>query len=49
MAHSIWLWLETQSYWIRILVGSDVRHRGCAYTVLKTVQRPGVCSDVYDT
>ena len=38
MAHSIMLWL-----------GSDVCHRGCACTVLQTVQRHGVCSDVYGT
>ena len=49
MAHSILLWLETQSYWFQILVGSDVNHRDCAYTVLQTVQRNGVCSDVYIT
>ena len=24
----------------------DARHRVCAYTVLQTVQRPGVCSAV---
>ena len=49
MAHSILLCLEAQSYWVQILVGSDVSHRGCAYTVLQTVQRHGVCSDVYGT
>ena len=49
MAHSILLWPETQSYWVQILVGSDVCHRGCAYTVLQTVERYGVCSDVYGT
>ena len=49
MAHSILLWLEAQSYWVQILVGSDVGHRGCAYTVLQTVQRHIVCSDVYGT
>ena len=27
----------------------DVRHRVCAYTVLQTVRRPGVCSAVYGT
>ena len=43
MAHSILLWLEAQSYWAQILVGSDVSRRGCAYTVLQTVQRHGVC------
>ena len=48
MAHSIRLWLETQSYWVRIPVELDVCHRGCAYTVLQTVQRAGVCSAVYD-
>ena len=47
--YSILLWLEAQSYWVQILVGSDVSHRGCAYTVLQTVQRHGVCSDVYGT
>ena len=49
MAHSIRLWLETQSYWARILVGSSVCYRGCAYTVFQTFQRPGVCSDVCGT
>ena len=44
MAHSILLWLEAQSYWVQILVGSDVSHRGCAYTVRQTVQRYGVMS-----
>ena len=29
--------------------GSDICHRGCAYTVLQTVQRPGVCSAAYGT
>ena len=46
MAPSIRLWLETQSYWVRILVGSDVCHRGCAYAVLQTVQMPEVYSDI---
>ena len=49
MAHSILLWLETQSYWVQILVGSGVSHRGCAYSVFQTVQRHGVCSEVYGT
>ena len=49
MALSILLWLITQSYWVQILVGSDVSHRGSAYTVHQTVQRHGVCSDVYGT
>ena len=47
MAHLVQLWLENQRYWFRILVGSDVYHRGCAYIVLQTVQRPGVRSVVY--
>ena len=28
---------------VRIPDGSNVCHRGCAYTVLQTVQIPGVC------
>ena len=40
---------KLMNYWVRILVGSNVCHRGCAYTVLQTVQRHGVRSDVYDT
>ena len=35
--------------WVRIPAGSNVCHRGCAYTVLQTVQRPGVCIAVYGT
>ena len=50
---NIWLWLlpETQrlAFWVRIPTVSDVCHRGCAYTVLKTVQRPEVCSAVCGT
>ena len=36
---------------VRIPAGSDsdVCHRGCAYTVLQTVQRPGVCIVVHGT
>ena len=49
MAHSILLWLETQSYWVQIVVGLNVSHRGCACTVLQTVQMHGKCSDVYGT
>ena len=49
MAHSIRLWLETQKYWVRISVGSDICHRGCAYTVLQTVQMLAVQSAVYGT
>ena len=32
---------------MRIPVGTDMCHCGCAYTVFKTVQRPGVHSAVY--
>ena len=49
MAYSDRLWLKTQRYLVRIPAGSDVCHRGCAYTVLQTVQRLGVYSAVYDT
>ena len=49
MAHLILLWLEAQRYWVQILVGSYVSRRGCAYTVLQTVQRHGVCIDVCGT
>ena len=34
---------------VRIPAGSDICQRGCAYTVLQTVQRPGVYSAVYNT
>ena len=47
MVHSFRLWVENQRYWVRIPVGSDICHRACAYTVLQTVQKPGVCSAVY--
>ena len=40
---------SSKLYWVQIPVGSDVSHRGCAYTVLQTVQRHGVCSEVYGT
>ena len=33
----------------RIPVGTDIRHRGCAYTVLQTVQKIGVYSATYST
>ena len=36
-------------YWARIPAGLDISHRGCAYAVLQTFQRPGVCSAVYGT
>ena len=49
MAHSYRLGLVTWGYQGRIPVGMDICHRGCAYTVLQTVQRHGVCSDAYGT
>ena len=39
----------TEGYWIRIPARWDVCHRGCAYTVIQTVQMPGVCGAVYGT
>ena len=36
-------------YQVRIPVGPDICHCGCAYTVLQTVQRPGVYSAAYGT
>ena len=36
-------------YQAQIPVGPDIYHRGCAYTVLQTVQRPGVYSAAYGT
>ena len=47
MAHSILLWPEAQGYLVQILVGSDVSLRGCAYTLLQTVQKHGVCTVHY--
>ena len=49
MAHSVRLWLETRELLGSNPGGSDVCYRGCAYTVLQTVQMSGVCSDVYGT
>ena len=49
MAHSYRLGLVTWRYQVRIPVGPDICHRGCAYTVLQTVQRPGVYSAAYGT
>ena len=39
MPHSYRLGLVTWRYQVRISDGSDICHRGCAYTVLQTVQR----------
>ena len=47
MAHSYRLGLVTSGYQVRIPVGTDIFHRGCAYTVLQTVQRHGVYCVVY--
>ena len=49
MAHSYRLGLVTWRYLIRIPVGTDICHHGCAYTVLQTVQSPGVYSAAYGT
>ena len=49
MAHSYRLGLVTWRYQVRIPVGPDICHRGCAYTVLQTVQRHGVYSAAYGT
>ena len=49
MAHSYRLGLVTWGYQARILVETDICHRGCAYTVLQTVQRHGVYSADYGT
>ena len=49
MAHSHRLGLVTCGYQVRIPVGADICHRGCAYTVLQTVQRDRVYSAAYDT
>ena len=49
MAHSIRLWIKT----LGSSPGSDTCHLifdiCCAYTVLQTTQRPGVCSAIYGT
>ena len=44
MAHSYRLGLVVQ-----IPIGTDICHRGCAYTVLQTVQRHEVYSAAYGT
>ena len=49
MTHLYRLGLVTWSYQLRIPVGPDICHRGCAYTVLQAVQRHGVYSAVYET
>ena len=47
MAHSYRLGFVTWGYQVRISVGPDMCHRGCAFTVLQTVQRHGVYSSAY--
>ena len=49
MAHSYRLGLVTWGYQVRIPVGTDICHRGCAYTALQTVQRDGVYGAAYGT
>ena len=49
MAHLYRLGLVTWGYQVRIPVGTDICHRGSAYTVLRTVQRHGVYSASYGT
>ena len=48
-AHLYRLGLVTWGYQARIPVGADICRRGCAYTVLQTVQRHGVYRDDYGT
>ena len=49
MAHSYRLGLVTYRYQVRIPFAPDICYRGCAYTVLQTVQRDGVYNAVYGT
>ena len=49
MIHSYRLGHVTWRYQVRILVGPDICHRGCAHTVFQTVQRPGVYGAAYGT
>ena len=49
MAHSYRLGLVIWRYQVRIPVRLDICHRGCAYTVLQTVQKHGVYSAAYGT
>ena len=49
MAHLYRLGLVTWGYHVRIPVGTDICHHGCAYTVLQTVQRHGVYGAAYGT
>ena len=47
MAHLYRPGLVTWRYRIRISVGPDIYHRGCAYTVFQTVQRYVMYSVIY--
>ena len=47
MAHLYRPKLVTWGYKVRIPVGTDICHRGCAYTALQIVQRHGVYSSAY--
>ena len=49
MALSYRLGLVIWGYQVRIPVGMDICHRGCAFTVLQTVQRHEVYSAAYGT
>ena len=49
MAHSYRLRLITWRYLARVPVGPGICHRGCSYTVLQNVQRPGVYRAIYGT
>ena len=49
MTHFYQLGLVTWRYQVRTPAGPDICHRGCAYTVLQTVQRHGVYSAAYGT
>ena len=49
MAHSYRPELVAWRYQIRIPLGPDICRRGCAYTVLQIVQRPGMYSAAYGT
>ena len=49
MARSYRLGFVNWKYQVRIHVGTDICDRGCAYTVLQTVQMQGVYSAAYGT
>ena len=49
MANSYRLAILIWGFQVRITIGSDICHRGCAYTVFQTVQMNGVYSAAYGT